>query len=814
MQKRLLPLLWFLTFAVIQLKGIGQVSHRKIENFNKGWKFYNADTTDKSGKYQREDFKDDNWRVLNLPHDWSIEGEFNKDNPATPGGGALPGGVGWYRKTFSVPSASANKKILIDFDGVYRNSDVWLNGHHLGFRPNGYISFRYDLTPYLKFGNAKNIIAVKVDNSAQPNSRWYSGSGIYRNVWLVTTNKIAVDHWGTFISALKVSPAVSTVNIKTAIRNSGGATTVDINTLVYNADGVLVGKQLSNRVRLTDTVTANEQQLTIQKPVLWSLEHPYLYKAVTQVMQNGQVTDTYETSFGIRTFTFDVNTGFSLNGKQVKINGVCNHHDLGALGAAVNKRALERQLKILKGMGVNAIRTSHNPPAPELLDLCDRMGFLVMDEAFDMWKRQKTKYDYHLYWDEWHEKDLQDQVLRDRNHPSVFIWSIGNEIGEQHSPEGSSMAKELAAIVKSLDTTRPVTTANNNPDTGNYIIKSGALDLIGYNYHHNDYPNFHNRYPGSKFIATETVSALETRDYYDLIPSDSIRRWPEERVNGKRIPVKMNADWTVSAYDNVSTPWGSTHEETWKVMKKHDFLSGQFIWTGFDYLGEPTPYSWPARSSYFGIVDLAGFPKDVYYMYQSEWTSKPVLHLLPHWNWQKGDTVDVWAYYNQADQVELFLNGKSLGIKKKQGDDLHVMWRVPYEAGVIKAVSTKGGKAVLTTEIKTAGQPAKIQLTADRKTIKADGADLSFITVQVLDKDGNLVPTADNLVQFKVDGEAFIAAVDNGNPVSHEPFKAAYRKAFNGKALAILQAKEKPGKVVFTATSAGLSSQSITIQLK
>jgi beta-galactosidase len=782
--------------------------------FNEGWRFYLTDSTNKIDDYKNVNYNDAGWRQLNLPHDWSIEGEFKKENPATPEGGALPGGIGWYRKTFTLSRAQTNKKFFIDFDGVYRCSDVWINGHHLGFRPSGYISFRYDITPYLNPGNSKNVIAVKVDNSRQPNSRWYSGSGIYRNVWLVTTDKIAVDHWGTFVTTPTATIRQALVSIKTRVRNYGAAATVNLQTNILDASGKVVATQSSSNLSLKDSATENEQQLKIASPTLWSIDKPYVYKAVTRVIQNGKTLDEYQTTFGIRYFNFDVDKGFSLNGKHIKINGVCNHHDLGALGAAINVRALERQLELLRGMGVNAIRTSHNPPAPELLDLCDKMGFLVMDEAFDMWKRSKTKYDYSNYWDEWHKQDLQDQILRDRNHPCVIIWSIGNEIGEQRSPAGTTIARELASIVHSLDTTRPISTANNNPDTGNYIIKSGALDLVGYNYHHNDYAGFHSRYPGKKFIATETVSSLATRGFYQM-PSDSIRRWPGRGVvNGQRVTDPMNADNTVSAYDNVSAPWGSTQEETWKVIKKYEFLSGQFIWTGFDYLGEPTPYSWPSRSSYFGIIDLAGFPKDTYYMYQSEWTNKTVLHLFPHWNWKQGDTVDIWAYYNNADEVELFLNNKSLGVRRKQGDDLHVMWRVNFVPGTLKAVSRKNGKEVLTKEIHTAGAPAKIQLTADRSKIKADGKDLSFITAKVLDKDGNVVPDAENLIQFKVDGDAFIASVDNGNPVSHEPFKANYRNAFHGLALAILQAKQKAGKVIFTATSEGLQPQSITVELQ
>ena len=492
----------------------------------------------------------------------------------------------------------------------------------------------------------------------------------------------------------------------------------------------------------------------------------------------------------------------------MKILGVCDHHDLGSLGAAINTRALERQLQLLRSFGCNAIRTSHNPPAPELLDLCDKMGFLVMDEAFDCWEKGKVQYDYHLYFKEWHKRDLEDQILRDRNHPSVIIWSIGNEIPQQGDTSALRVAPDLAGIVHSLDTTRPITTANDQPYITNQIIKSGALDLIGYNYHEYDYAKFHDRFPGKKFIATETTSGLEMRGYYEQ-PSDSIRVWPTRWDKPFTHPGN-----TVSAYDNTRPPWGSTHEMTWKVMKKYDFLSGMFIWTGFDYMGEPTPYSWPSRSSYFGIIDLAGFPKDVYYMYQSEWTDKPVLHIFPHWNWTPGQMIDVWAYYNHADEVELFLNGKSLGVKKKEGDDLHIMWRVKYEPGTLKAVSRKDGKVVLTREIHTAGPAAKIQLIADRENIKADGKDLSFITVKILDKDGNVVPDAANLVKFKINGPGFIASVDNGDETSHDPFKANYRKAFNGLALAIVQTKDTGGDITFSASSNGLRAASVVLHVK
>ena len=799
-KKVLLPLAFLL---LLMVKGFSQ-QVRSVVDFDKGWHFNLGDVP--GG--QANDLNDGKWRTLNLPHDWSIEGEFSKSNPATPEGGALPGGIGWYRKSFTVPASSKGKMIYIDFDGVYQKSDVWINGHHLGFRPNGYISFRYELTPYLNYGTQPNVIAVKVDNSVQPNSRWYSGSGIYRNVWLVTTGRLAIDHWGTYVTTHKVTNQSATVDLAVKVlKYAGKISPYTIKTTIYNAAGAAVASKMVANIASGDSLTEVNQNFKVTNPVLWSVEHPYLYKVVTQIVENGKVADEYTTPLGIRYFDFDVDKGFSLNGKPMKILGVCDHHDLGSLGSAINTRALERQLELLRGMGCNAIRTSHNPPAPELLDLCDKMGFIVMDEAFDCWEWGKEKYDYHLYFKAWHKKDLEDQILRDRNHPSVLIWSIGNEIPQQSDTSALRLAPELAAIVHSLDKTRPITTANNNPDTRNKIIASGAIDLIGYNYHEKDYAKFHDRYPGKKFIGTETTSALETRGFYDM-PSDSIRRWPTKDTT------KMNADHTVSAYDNVSAPWGSTHEETWKVIKKYDFLSGMFIWTGFDYLGEPTPYSWPSRSSYFGIIDLAGFPKDVYYMYQSEWTNKTVLHIFPHWNWEPGKTVDVWAYYNHADEVELFLNGKSLGVKKKTGDDLHVMWRLKFEPGTLKAVSRKNGKVVLTREIHTAGQPAKIELIADRKNIKADGKDLSFITVKILDKDGNVVPDADNLVDFKVNGEGFIASVDNGDPVSHDSFKADHRKAFHGLALAIIQAKEKAGNIIFTATGKGLQSATLVLNTK
>lgn len=788
-----------LTCFLLNGNQINAQNPRQTVSFDADWKFFLGD--DPAAK--NNNYNDTQWRTLNLPHDWSITGNFDEKNPTTQAEGGLPAGIGWYRKSFIVPKTSVGKKIFIDFDGVYHNSEVWINGHYLGKRPNGYISFRYELTPYLHSGQFKNVIAVRADNSDQPNSRWYSGSGIYRNVWLVTVNQTYIPHWGVYITTPHISSKSAQINIRTTI-HPVILTGLKLQTQVIDEAGKLVASRVS---AVTDTLVT--QDLTVGSPALWSVTRPYLYQVTLKIINGkGQVLDNYTTAAGIRYFNFDADKGFSLNGQPMKILGVCLHHDEGALGAAVNTRAIERQLQLLKAMGCNAIRTSHNPPAPELLDLCDKMGFLVMDEAFDMWAKKKSKFDYHQDWAQWHVKDLQDQVLRDRNHPSVFMWSIGNEIREQFDSTGISIARELVGVVKKLDSTRPVTSALSEPDPKkNFIYQSGALDVVGLNYHQEVYADFKKNYPGQKFIGTENMSALATRGHYDM-PSDSIRRWPRD---GKTPLKDGNADYTVSAYDNVSAYWGSTHEETWKIIKKYDFLSGLFIWTGFDYIGEPTPYLWPARSSYFGIIDLAGFPKDVYYLYQSEWTNKPVLHLLPHWNWQPGQTIDVWAYYNHADEVEAYLNGVSLGVRKKQGDELHVMWRVKYQPGVLKAVSRKNGKVVLTTRVTTAGKPYRILLKADRSHIKADGKDLSYVTVTVQDADGNMVPDADNLIQFTISGNGLLKGVDNGSQTNLQPFSAQQCKAFNGLCLAIVQAKPHAGKIVLNAVSQGLKPSQLVI---
>ncbi len=779
---------------------------RLVSDFNADWYFQLADS---SLAAEAIDFDHSAWRQLDVPHDWSIEGEFSADHPATAGGGALPGGIGWYRKSFTVDTAMKGKKVYVQFDGIYMNSQVWINGQVVGERPFGYISFEYDITPYLKYGPEQNVIAVKVSNSPQPNSRWYSGSGIYRNTRLVMVDPIHVAQWGTFVTTPEIKENEAAVSIETTIRNTSSTDeSIELVTMIFDAEGLQVSNLGSSETLEQNENTVVSQQLRVTDPNLWSLDNPYLYTAKTEVKQGDKVLDQYETKFGIRSIAFDQEKGFFLNGESVKMKGVCLHHDLGCLGSAVNTRALERQLEIMMGMGVNAIRTSHNPPTPEQLDLCDKMGILVMDETFDIWSMKKSPYDYALHWEDWHTRDLNDHILRDRNHPSVFSWSIGNEIIDQWHPKGDTLARELAAQVRALDTTRFITAAMNPPAVGgNSIAGSGALDLMGYNYHHEMYEEHNKNWPNTPFIATETTSALATRGYYDE-QSDTLKRWP---IRWDLEFTQGNPDNTVSAYDQVSAPWGSTHEETWKVMKRNAFLSGMFIWTGFDYIGEPTPYTWPSRSSYFGVVDLAGFPKDSYYMYKSEWTEENVLHIFPHWNWTGRDTVDVWAYFN-AEEVELFLNGKSLGSKKKEGEELHVMWQVAYEPGELKAISRSNGVVVLEKTINTAGDPVSIRLTPDRTSISADGKDLSFVTVEVLDADGNPVPNVANNIEFTVSGNGKLVGVDNGDPTSHVSLKGSEMKIFNGKCLAVIQSGAKAGSIALKATSDGLTEASVTIQ--
>lgn len=811
--------------AILGTGNAAVAANRYRTDFNRGWQF-SQDSV--------------HWRTLDLPHDWAIEGDFSVDNPSGPGGGALPGGIGYYTKTFTAGNNARHQRLFIDFDGSFMNTSVWLNGHYLGTRPYGYASFSYDLTPYVKPG--KNTIAVKVDNSLQPNSRWYSGCGIYRNVWLRQRGPVHVPLWGQHVVPYAVSRTGAKVRVATTIVNSGDKAEVfNVSTQLIGPNGRVVGCTPQPMILKPGQEKVCEQELSVINPKLWSVDDPNLYTIHTVIEQKGKILDRCETETGFRTLRYDPAKGFFLNDSAMKINGVCLHHDAGALGAVVNRRAIRRQLEIMKEMGVNAIRTTHNPPAPELLELCDSLGLLVQDEFFDMWRKRKTEYDYSRYFNDWHERDLTDQMLRDRNHPSVIQWSIGNEVLEQwshadadtlslaeanlilnfgHSKEmlahkdsgmsvNSLLTLKLADMAHALDSTRLVTAGCNEPDPGNHLFRSGTLDIIGYNYHNDNFKDVPRNFPGKPFIVTESVSGLMTRGAY-IMPSDSMYIWPE------RWDKPFHRDvMECSSYDNNHVPWGTTHERTMYDVQNNDFIMGQFVWTGFDYLGEPTPYGFPARSSHFGIVDLAGIPKDVYYMYQSQWRpDKTVLHLFPHWNWKKGQDIDMWAYYNNADEVELFVNGKSQGAKSMPEGQYHVMWRVKYEPGEVTAVSRKDGREVARRTIRTAGEPAAIRLTPDRSVIADDGYDLSYVLVEVVDKDGNLCPWADNEITFDVSGAGRNVGVDNGSPTSMERFKADKRKAFYGKAMLIVQSDGKPGQINVTARSSGLKSADTVLTAK
>lgn len=804
-------------FTLLMLFSTIALQARNRILFDSSWLFTLAD----SAQMSQTSYNDSKWRLLDLPHDWAIEGDFSAGNPSGAGGGALPGGIGWYRKHFRLSDLqSRNDRYFIAFDGVYMNSTVYLNGHELGHRPYGYSSFEYDMTPYLNT-TGDNVLAVKVDNSDQPNSRWYSGCGIFRHVWLVTSSNLHIAQWGIHVVA-NVNGDVS-VDVD-LVNNGQGQYRPVVKNTVYDPQGKIVATKAS--ASLT-------QKLHVKSPQLWSIESPKVYSVKTEIVVDGKVVDTEITTTGFRSFRFDAKTGFWLNGKNFKLNGVCEHHDLGCLGAAFNEDAMRRKLIKLKEMGVNALRCSHNPPAPELLNLCDTMGLVVMDESFDMWRRKKTKNDYARFFDEWHERDLSDLVLRDRNHPSIILWSIGNEVLEQWSSadadeltleqanlilnaghDASTLAhgKELspnslltihlADIIKKYDKTRPITAGCNEPDPNNHLFKSGAIDVIGFNYHHQWVKDVPKNFPNKPFIFSESVSALQTRGFY-MMPSDSIYVAPVEWWKPYTDPSFM-----CSSYDNMHAPWSSTHEQTWDVVKHTPYVGGQFIWTGFDYIGEPTPYGFPARSSYFGIIDLAGFPKDSYYLYQSEWTNRKVLHLFPHWNWIEGQTIDMWCYYNQADEVELFVNGKSQGVRRKahygetlpDATEYHVMWRVKYEPGEVRVVARKNGKQVGEETIRTAGAPDHLRLSLDYQ-----GKNTTFVNVEVVDKDGNLCPNAENQVFFSLDGKAEILGVDNGSPFSMERFKDNKRKAFFGKCLVVVK-----GKGVLIAKAVDLKSTSIS----
>ena len=779
--------------------------------------------------YVQTGFDDGSWRQLNLPHDWGIEGPF--DQKYFGDTGKLPyWGIGWYRHHFDLPASDAGNRIFINIDGAMSQSMVWINGHFAGGWPYGYASYQLELTPYLHFGGS-NVLAIRLNNPNK-SSRWYPGGGIYRNVWLVKTSPIHVANNGTYLITPSVSADSASVDLKISVDNeSSTSADVSMSTQVYELkpDDTRGDTGVAQSApSLPITIPAGMRQvsdvtLTVPKPKLWDVTNPNRYVAVTTLTQNGRPVDEYETPFGIRTIKFDPNTGFFLNDQHVQINGVCDHSDLGALGMAINTRALERQIEILKEMGCNAIRTSHNPPSPELLALCDKMGMLVMDEAFDCWTAGKNDNDYHVFYHDWHSKDLRSQIRRDRNHPCVILWSTGNEVEEQNW--GQKISQELTDIVHSEDLTRPATAACDYVSAGfNGFQKT--LDVFGYNYKYGDYESFHQKNPDQPIFGSETASCISSRgEYFFPLGNDK-------------------QDFQVSSYDLSAPGWASPPDMEMKAEAKFPFVFGQFLWTGFDYLGEPTPYNndstnllnftdpaekakmaadmkqlgklqVPSRSSYFGAVDLAGFKKDLFYFMQAAWRPDyPMAHILPHWNWPErvGQTTPVFVY-TSGDEAELFLNGVSQG-RKQKGGEFRLRWNdVKYEPGELKVVAYKNGQPWAEDRVVTTGPATKLTMTPDRATIKADGEDLSFITVAVADDQGLTVPRSNNPIQFDITGPGEIIATDNGDATSLVSFQSTERQAFNGLALVIVRTKAgQAGDIVVTAKSDGLTSAATTLK--
>ncbi|MBN2514188.1 MAG: DUF4982 domain-containing protein [Sedimentisphaerales bacterium] len=790
--------------------------------------------------FVQSDFDDSSWERINLPHDWAIKGPFMQGWDVEVGGGMgrLPSpGVAWYRKKLNIPASDAGKCIFLDVDGAMSYAMVWMNGNLAGGWPFGYASWRVDLTPYVAPGG-ENQLAIRLDNPAE-SSRWYPGGGIYRNVWLTKTSPLHIGQWGTFVTTHDVSGDSAVIDFKATIDNeSDEKATVRVMTQIFslNADGHKTGEALTALAPVETLVEAGktaciEMSATLYEPKLWGpppTQVPNRYVAVTTLWQNSKPVDQYETHFGIRSLRFEPDSGLFVNEELIKIKGVNQHHDLGALGAAFSMRAAERQLEILREMGCNAIRTAHNPPAPELLELTDRMGFLVMDEAFDVWQRKKTPFDFHLIFPDWHEQDLRALVRRDRNHPSVILWSFGNEVGEQYTGEkGAHLAKRLHDIIKEEDPTRPTTSAMNwaKPD----MPFSEVMDVISLNYQGQgirqspefegtnlirtkpQFPAFHAQFPDKVILSSETASAFSSRGIY-LFPvvqkiSDIVR---DGRGGDSRIQ-------HVSAYELHAVDFGASADKVFRSIEQNPFVAGEFVWTGWDYLGEPTPY-YGARSSYCGMIDLAGFKKDRFYLYQAHWRPDlPMAHILPHWNWPEriGEITPVHVF-TSGDEAELFLNGRSLGRKKKGPCEYRLRWDdVKYEPGELKVVAYRNGEKWAEKIVKTTGKSTRLEAIADREEICGDGKDLAFITVRVTDKNGLTVQTANNPMTFEIEGPGEIIATDNGDPTNFIPFPSHEREAFSGLALVIIRSKsDDPGPITVTAKSPGLKGTRVVVTSK
>ncbi len=785
---------------------------RDIVDWNRGWVFHLGclDTN----KVFEVGLNEPGARVLNLPHDWSIEGPYNEDAPAGAEGAFLPTGVGWYEKSFEYQKDWQGKCVFVEFDGVYMNSEVWLNGKYLGVRPYGYISFGYELTTHLKQG--MNRLHVRVDNSNAPSGRWYTGSGIYRNVRLVIKNPVHIAKWGTFVrSTNTIKDDQAELLIDVEVTNLGNdVRSISLEIHIYDASSLLV-TTLEQPISLkpgTDTIT---QKATIENPKLWSPENPYLYSVEFEIIHNNEVVDFVRQKTGIRSLEFTTDRGFLLNGASTLIKGVCNHHDAGAVGAAVPLDILRYRLQLLKDMGCNAIRTAHNPQSPEFYQLCDEMGFLIMNEAFDGWFEPKAEHDYGQYFAEWWEQDLEDFIKRDRNHPSVFIWSIGNEVRGYTDEQQEIMVN----FVKNLDNTRPITQGRG--------YRGKFIDLAGFNGHgemKGSLEKFHEK-DKRPIIGTEITHTLQTRGVYKtqtwIRRRDAPAPWEvgktyEElepyvtlipNLSEEEVFPEVNPRYQ-SSYDNAIVRIGI--RDDWKRVEEYSWYLGNFRWTGFDYLGES--FSWPARTENFGIIDLAGFPKDHYYLYQSLWSDKPMVHLLPHWTHPGKEEAPIpVVVYTNGQAAELHLNGNSLG-KKPMTDEMQIVWQVPYEPGILEAVAFfEDGNKVRKSFI-TSKKADRLEIKSNRDRLSANGRDVARVEVIVTDDKGVMVPHANCRVSFEIEGPAKLLAVENGDILDIDPHQELSRKIFNGKCLLLIQSTTDSGKITIKANAIGLVSNSIQLE--
>lgn len=801
---------YLLLLAVLCFSGLIHAQTRTVLTLDKDWQFLNSDLPGA----QNPEIPPTNWETVNVPHDWAIKGPFDKEIDAqlvkvtqdmdqekrlrTGRTGALPHvGVGWYRKTFQLPGFKEGKQALLVFDGAMSDAHVWVNGKKVGNHPYGYAYFYFDISEFIKEG--ENLLAVRLENKTY-SSRWYPGAGIYRKVQIIVKEEVSFKQWGTFITTPFVSEEKAQVNIKTEVQGEG----VKVVSEIKDANGKIVASSSSE----DQFGTSFEQNIAVTNPKIWDVETPNLYTAHLKLYKGNQLKDQQEIRFGIRSVVYERGKGLILNGKVTKFKGVCLHHDLGPLGAAINKAALKRQISIMKDMGANAIRSSHNMPSHEQLELCDEMGMLFMAESFDEWAKPKVNNGYNRWFNDWAEKDVVNLVRATRNHPCIVMWSSGNEVPDQWGNEGVKRAKWLQDIFHREDPTRPVTVGMDQVEN---TLKNGfgaIMDIPGLNYRLHLYDEAFERFPQGFILGSETASTVSSRGIY---------KFPVEEYKHKQYD-----DFQSSSYDLEACRWSNIPDEDFYWQDDFEWVIGEFVWTGFDYLGEPTPYNeaWPSRSSYFGICDLAGIPKDRYYLYRSRWNTKDeTLHILPHWNWEgrEGETTPVFVYTNY-NSAELFVNGKSQGIQKKSKETLltrnRLMWMdVKYEPGTVKVVAfDDNGNAVAEKEIHTAGKPHHFVLEADRTIIAADGKDLSYITVSVVDKDGNLCPNADNQLEFKVSGAGSFKAVCNGDATSLEMFHVPTMKAFSGMLVVTVQSAEQPGEIELELSGKGLKKETITIK--